>query len=114
MTDDSDRHDRDAILARRRRFVAAALGGLTTSTLATACPCLDVAGPMPPETETEGETQGETDNATGATGATGATQGSASESTSDAAATDAASSSGTADSGSSGAAATPDDSTPPR
>ncbi|MCX4244436.1 hypothetical protein [Paraliomyxa miuraensis] len=37
------RIDREAILARRRRFVAATLTGLTTSTLATACPCLKVA-----------------------------------------------------------------------
>lgn len=32
--------DREAILARRQRFIAATLAGLTTSTLATACPCL--------------------------------------------------------------------------
>lgn len=35
--------DREAILARRQRFVAATLAGLTTSALATACPCLKVA-----------------------------------------------------------------------
>jgi hypothetical protein len=43
--DDTARRDREAILARRQRFVVAALAGLTTSTLATACrprpqPCL--------------------------------------------------------------------------
>ena len=41
---DDDEHeaeiDRAAILARRQRFVTATLAGLTTSALATACPCL--------------------------------------------------------------------------
>lgn len=45
--DGDDEHqgtlDREAILARRQRFVTAALAGLTTSTLATACPCLKAA-----------------------------------------------------------------------
>ncbi len=49
ISDDDDdgaaRRDREAILARRQRFFVAALAGLTTSTLATACrpqPCLRV------------------------------------------------------------------------
>ena len=41
--DDDERRERAAILARRQRFVAAALSGITTSTLATACACLKVA-----------------------------------------------------------------------
>ena len=41
--DDHERRERAAILARRQRFVAAALSGITTSTLATACACLKVA-----------------------------------------------------------------------
>lgn len=41
------RVDREAIMARRRRWVAATLTGLTTSTLATACPCLKVAPAEP-------------------------------------------------------------------
>ena len=51
-TSDDDIHaraDREAILARRRRFVAAALTGLTTSTLATACPCLKIAPSEEPQ-----------------------------------------------------------------
>lgn len=62
-----DELDRDAILARRRRFITASLAGVATSTLATACPCLDVAPTNPPETDgedTDGETDGETDGAT--------------------------------------------------
>ncbi|MEM7159854.1 MAG: hypothetical protein AAF799_43845 [Myxococcota bacterium] len=55
--------DRAAILARRQRFVTAALAGITTSTLATACPCLDV---EPPPDETDSETDDETDHATAA------------------------------------------------
>ncbi|MCA9654780.1 MAG: hypothetical protein H6712_30590 [Myxococcales bacterium] len=43
------RIDREAILARRRRFVVATLTGLTTSTLATACPCLKMAAPAEPD-----------------------------------------------------------------
>jgi hypothetical protein len=56
--DGAARRDREAILARRQRFVVAALAGLTTSTLATACrpqPCLrmvpiDVPGDREAET----------------------------------------------------------------
>jgi hypothetical protein len=57
--DDDDtraRIDREAILARRRRFVAAALTGLTTSTLATACPCLKMA-PATTPAEPDGDGQ---------------------------------------------------------
>ena len=60
-TSDDDtrtRLDREAILARRRRFVAAAITGLTTSTLATACPCLKV--DQPGEGSTSEETTGTT------------------------------------------------------
>lgn len=53
--------DRAAILARRQRFVTAALAGITTSTLATACPCLDV--DVPPD-ETDSDTDDATDDAT--------------------------------------------------
>ncbi len=48
ISDDDEgaaRRDREAILARRQRFVVAALAGLTTGTLTTACrpqPCLRV------------------------------------------------------------------------
>ena len=62
-----DELDREAILARRRRFITASLAGVATSTLATACPCLDVAPQPPAETEGEtegGETEGETDGTT--------------------------------------------------
>ncbi len=52
-----DELDREAILARRRRFITASLAGVATSTLATACPCLDVAPTQPPETD--GDTEGE-------------------------------------------------------
>ena len=45
--DTTETEDRETILARRTRFVAAAIAGLTTSTLATACPCLKVAAPDP-------------------------------------------------------------------
>jgi hypothetical protein len=47
MSDD-DARDRAAILARRNRFVTAALSGLAGvagTTLATACPCLDYPAP---------------------------------------------------------------------
>lgn len=47
--EDEPDQDREAILARRRRFVTAALTGLTTSTLATACPCLKAMPPDAPE-----------------------------------------------------------------
>jgi len=56
--DENDaRIDREAILARRRRFIAATLTGLTTSTLATACPCLKMAPshPPPPDRAEAGE-----------------------------------------------------------
>lgn len=53
--DSGTRIDREAILARRRRFVAAALTGLTTSTLATACPCLKVLPPEPAEPKGDGQ-----------------------------------------------------------
>jgi len=54
--DENDaRIDREAILARRRRFIAATLTGLTTSTLATACPCLKMAPSHPPPPDSEGE-----------------------------------------------------------
>ncbi len=84
MSEDETDFDRAAILARRRRFVAAALTGLTTSTLATACPCLKVAPdePMPPPddsgesasaTDTEGASSGDgasgSDEASGGEGA---------------------------------------------
>jgi hypothetical protein len=49
------RSDREAIMARRQRFVAAALAGLTTSMLPTACrpqPCLRV---QPIEAPNDGE-----------------------------------------------------------
>ena len=64
MTDDETRQDREAILARRRRFVAATLTGLTTSTLATACPCLKAAPPEPePRPSTQGDESEEADDA---------------------------------------------------
>ncbi|MCA9654778.1 MAG: hypothetical protein H6712_30580 [Myxococcales bacterium] len=90
--DDPERDlDREAILARRRRFVAAALTGLTTSTLATACPCLKVAQPDP-DTEGSGDaTQGTT------AGDTAQTDGDATTSTSGASTSDA--STGTAGEG---------------
>lgn len=56
--DDDDtrtRADREAILAPRRRFVAAALTGLTTSTLATACPCLKYAPSEPAQPDGDGQ-----------------------------------------------------------
>lgn len=66
-----DELDREAILARRRRFITASLAGVATGTLATACPCLDVAPRPPAETDgdteggdTDGETEGDTDGAT--------------------------------------------------
>jgi hypothetical protein len=50
------RTDREAILARRRRFVVAALTGITTSTLATACPCLKIApSEEPHEPQADGQ-----------------------------------------------------------
>lgn len=63
MSEDEPDVDRAAILARRRRFVAAALTGLTTSTLATACPCLKVAPdePIPPPPDDSGESVSATD-----------------------------------------------------
>lgn len=63
-SDDGDqgtRTDREAILARRRRFVVAALTGITTSTLATACPCLKV-DPGPPEPESDGQPKDDGDS----------------------------------------------------
>ncbi|MCA9710235.1 MAG: hypothetical protein KDK70_30625 [Myxococcales bacterium] len=71
MTDDDSRSDRDAILARRRRFVAAALTGLTTSTLATACPCLKVAQPEPEPEPSTGEGEGSSDSTTSGDSTTG-------------------------------------------
>jgi hypothetical protein len=60
--DDSDaRIDREAILARRRRFAAAALTGLATSTLATACPCLKMAVPESAEPHGDGQPQDDGD-----------------------------------------------------
>lgn len=71
---EDDGVDRDAILARRRRFMAVALTGLAGTTLAaTACPCLKVApppdepDPKPPDTdgdqETDSDSEGEADDA---------------------------------------------------
>ncbi|MEM7154207.1 MAG: hypothetical protein AAF799_15285 [Myxococcota bacterium] len=52
--DDQERRERAAILARRQRFVSAALTGITTSTLATACACLNVATEAAPVTPDDG------------------------------------------------------------
>ena len=73
---EDDGVDRDAILARRRRFMAVALTGLAGTTLAaSACPCLKVAPPpdepgpdtSPPSTdgstETDSDSEGESDDA---------------------------------------------------
>ena len=54
--------DREAILARRRRFVSTALTGITTSTLATACPCLDVVAPPSEPQEPAAEADDKTED----------------------------------------------------
>jgi hypothetical protein len=59
---DDTRTDREAILARRRRFVVAALTGITTSTLATACPCLKIDTGPPPEPDSDGQPKDDGDS----------------------------------------------------
>lgn len=60
MVAEEDESDRKAILARRQRFVALALGSLTTASC-TPRPqvCLRTTEVHEPEPETEGETEGD-------------------------------------------------------
>lgn len=66
MTDDEKSKEREAILARRRFFVASALAGMVT-TACTPQPCLNIAEPRSPDAP-----DGATEGIAGAPGAAGA------------------------------------------